>query len=128
MHEIYFYEDKDGNSPILEYIDGLSNRTDKDSRINHAKINDYIQTLKRCGKTVGEPYMKHLVGEIWELRPIRARIFFASWLENDFILLHYFQFKKTQKTPRSEIDKAKRNLKEMRERRERNEEMERGQA
>ena len=128
MHEIYFYEDKDGNSPILEYIDGLSNRTDKDGRINHAKINDYIQTLKRCGKTVGEPYMKHLDGEIWELRPIRARIFFASWLENDFILLHYFHFKKTQKTPRSEINKAKRNLKEMRERREHNEKMERGQA
>ena len=40
MHNIHFYEDKDGNSPVLEYIEALSKRTDKDSRINHNKIND----------------------------------------------------------------------------------------
>ena len=116
MHELYFYEDKDGKSPILEYIKALSKRTDKDSRINLKKIQDYFRVLQEHGKTAGEPYIKHLDGDIWEIRPIRARIFFASWLENDFILLHHFRFKKTQKTPKSEIDKAKRNLKDMRER------------
>ena len=34
MYEIYFYEDKDGNSPVYEYMQALSQRTDKDSRIN----------------------------------------------------------------------------------------------
>jgi len=116
MHEIYFYEDKNGNSPILEYIQALSKRTDKDSRINHKKINDYIQVLSEYGKTAGEPYMKHLDGDIWELRPIRGRIFFASWLNDDFIILHYFQFKKTQKTPKNEIENAKRNLKDIKKR------------
>ena len=110
MYEIYFYEDKDGNSPIYDYIEALSKRTDKDSRINHNKINDYIEILSKYGKTAGEPYMKYLGGDIWELRPIRARIFFASWMGNGFILLHHFQFKKTQKTPKAEIAKAKRNL------------------
>ena len=116
MHEIFFYEEKDGSSPIYEYVESLSKRTDKDSRVNFTKIQDYMRILRRYGKSAGEPYMKHLDGEIWELRPIRARILFSSWLGNDFILLHYFQFKKTNKTPQSEIAKAKRNLEDMKRR------------
>jgi len=50
MYEIYFYEDKDGNSSIYDYIQAVSKRTDKDSRINHTKINDYIQVLSEYGK------------------------------------------------------------------------------
>jgi len=116
MHNIHFYEDKDGNSPVLEYIESLAKRTDKDSRINHNKINYCIQLLKEHGKAVGEPHVKHLEGDIWEIRPIRARVFFASWLGNDFILLHHFQFKKTQKTPKREIEKAKHKLEDMKKR------------
>jgi len=58
MHNIHFYEDKEGNSSVLEYIEALSKRTDKDSRINHKKINDYIQVLSEYGKAAGEPYIK----------------------------------------------------------------------
>ena len=115
MFEIYFFEDKDGDSPILNYIQELSQKTDKNSRINHNKINDYIEVLSKYGKAAGEPYIKHIDDDIWELRPIRGRIFFASWTEKGFILLHHF-IKKTQKTPQREIDQAKRNLKDMQER------------
>jgi len=31
MHEIYFYEDKNGNSPVFNYIQDLSQKNDKDS-------------------------------------------------------------------------------------------------
>lgn len=124
MYEIYFYEDKDGYSPVYEYLKDLSQRTNKDSRINSNKINDYIQVLSEHGKNAGEPYIKHLDGDIWEIRPIRGRILFASWTDKGFILLHYFK-KKTQKTPKREIDRAKRNLKDMQERSEDNENMER---
>ena len=116
MHDIYFYEDKDGNSPTLEYIESLSNRTDKDSRINLTKIQDYLRVLREYGKSAGEPYIKHIDSDIWELRPIRGRILFASWLSKDFIVLHHFQFKKTNKTPKREIEQAKRNLADIRER------------
>ena len=58
--------------------------------------------------------MKHLEGEIWELRPLRDRILFVAWLDGSFVLLHHF-VKKTQKTPRREIDKAKRELKDLKE-------------
>jgi len=43
MHEIHFYEDTDGNSPTFDYIDALSKRTDKNSRINLTKIQDYMR-------------------------------------------------------------------------------------
>ncbi|MCL2321474.1 MAG: type II toxin-antitoxin system RelE/ParE family toxin [Oscillospiraceae bacterium] len=124
MYEIYFYEDKDGHSPVYEYLQDLSQRTDKDSHINSNKINDYIQVLSEHGKNAGEPYIKHLDGDIWEIRPIRGRILFASWTDKGFILLHCFK-KKTQKTPKREIDQAKRNLKDMQERSKDNENMER---
>ena len=57
----------------------------------------------------------YLDGEIWELRPIRDRILFAAWDGQSFILLHHFM-KKTQKTPATEIRKAKQNLADYRER------------
>ena len=125
MHDIHFYEDKDGVSPVYDYIKSLSQRTDKDSRINHKKINDYIEVLSQYGTVVGEPYIKHLEGDIWELRPIRCRIFFSEWTDDSFILLHHFQFKKTQKTPKRDIDQAKRNLKDIRDRSDDNENVER---
>ena len=55
--------------------------------------------------------IKHLEDEIWELRPLRDRILFAYWENNKFILLNIFM-KKTQKTPKKEIEKAKKYLKE----------------
>ena len=61
------------------------------------------------GTNAGEPYVKHLEGEIWELRPLRDRILFAAWDGKNYILLHHFM-KKTQKTPHREIEQAKANL------------------
>lgn len=109
MHKIYFYRDKHGNEPVLEYLQKLSNKKDKDSRIKANKINDYIQALSQYGTQLGEPYVKHIEGDIWELRPIKDRIFFVVWHNGAFVLLHQF-VKKTRKTPIKEINKAKREL------------------
>ena len=123
MYEISFYEDENGNSPVYKFIQELANKTDKDSRINSNKINDYIEILSQHGKTAKEPFIKHIEGELWELRPIKNRIFFASWEDNGFILLHNF-VKKTKKTPQREIKQALRNLKDITERSKNNEKME----
>lgn len=106
MYNIYFYQDKNGHQPVLEYIQNLKKRNNKDSRIKLNKINDYITILSRFGTRAGEPYIKHIDGEIWELRPLRDRILFVAWHNGDFVLLHQFM-KKTQKTPLIEIQKAK---------------------
>lgn len=109
MHEIIFYKDIKGKEPVYEYIKELQKNKSKDNRIKLNKINDYIQALSEYGTQLSENYVKHLDGDIWELRPIRDRILFAGWVNGSFVLLHQF-VKKTQKTPKREIEKAKQEL------------------
>lgn len=115
MYQIYFYKDKNGKEPVSEYIAELAKKKDKDSRIKLNKIRDYIKVLSEYGTQAGEPYIKHLDGEIWELRPLRDRIFFIGWANGNYVLLHHF-VKKTQKTPIREIEKAKREFADLIER------------
>lgn len=115
MHDIHFYRDRNGKEPVADYLRELSKSGSKDSRIKLRKIQDYINILSQYGTTAGEPYMKHLDGEIWELRPLRDRILFVGWTDGGFVLLHTFM-KKTQKTPAREIEQAKRELKDLKER------------
>lgn len=109
LHKILFYKDPKGNEPVLDFIRELSRKNDKDSRVNLNKINDYIQMLSKYGTKIGEPYIKHLDGEIWEIRPLRNRIFFVAWVDGSYVLLHQF-IKNSQKTPKREIEQAKREL------------------
>lgn len=108
MYDIVFYKDKQGNEPVYDYLRELASSNSKNSRIKLNKIQMYIQMLSTNGTFAGEPYVKHLDGDIWELRPLRDRILFAAWNEErkSFVLLHHFM-KKTQKTPKNEIELAK---------------------
>lgn len=111
MYAILFYKDKSGSQPVKEYICELAKKSsaDKNSRIKLTKIDFHLQVLKQYGTRAGKPYMKHIEGDLWELRPTNDRIFFFYWQDDAFILLHHFQ-KKTQKTPRNEIEQATRNM------------------
>ena len=115
MFDIEIYEDKNGKSDVYEYIQRLNKSKSKENRQKLKKINMYIELLSEYGLTLTEPYIKKLDKEIWELRPLRDRILFASWCNNKFVLLSVFM-KQTQKTPRSEIEKAKRLLKDYKKR------------
>ncbi len=115
MYKVYFYTDRNGKEPVVEYMTELAQRKDKDSRIKLQKIQDYINALREYGLQLREPYIKHLDGEIWELRPLRDRILFVAWHNGSFVLLHHFM-KQTQKTPAREIDKAKRELADLKKR------------
>ena len=55
---------------------------------------------------VGEPIVKLLKMIFGNLRPLNNRIFFFYFKDNKFILLHYF-IKKTNKTPKKEIEEAR---------------------
>ena len=109
MYEIIIYQDKNGKSQILDFLYELVNKNGKDAKINRNKVNDYIQLLAEYGTYIGEPVCKHLEGDIWELRPLDNRILFAGVVDGKFVLLHQF-LKKTQRTPKKEIDQAKREL------------------
>ena len=115
MHEIYFYRDRSGKRPVADYLTELAGRRDKESRVKLNKIRDYVKALSLYGTQLGEPYIKHIDGDIWELRPISDRIFFVGWTGGSFVLLHPF-VKKTRKPPAREIAQAKRALAELRER------------
>lgn len=110
LFNINFYKNRQGRQPVKEYIDDLRSKAEKskDSRLKLKKIFEYIEILSRYGTKVGAPYIKHINGDIWELRPLNDRIFFFYWKGDGFILLHHFK-KKTQKTPSKEIDQAERN-------------------
>ena len=109
MYRIKIYKDAQGNQPIKKYLSELASNTDKDSRVKLSKIDYYLQALREHGTRAGEPFVKHIEGDIWELRPLRDRFFFFCWRGDRFILLHHF-VKKTRKTPPQEIEQAKRNL------------------
>mgnify|MGYP002868908735 CR=1 FL=1 len=115
MYRIIFYEDRNGNSPVRDYTNELATRNDKNSQTKFKSIKYQIQRLEMFGTRNGEPIVKHIDGEIWELRPSRDRILFAAWIGDSFVLLHQFM-KDTQKTPRSEIEKARRELADFKER------------
>ena len=115
MYKIIFYRDKSGKQPVKEYLRELADKKGKDARIKLKKIGDYIQLLAEYGATMGEPYMKHIEGDIWELRPLSDRIFFVAWTGHSYVLLHAFR-KKTQNTPEREKEQARRELKDLQER------------
>ena len=115
MYNIEFYKDKNGKSEILEYIGKLQHSNSKTDRIKAKKIALYVDILSRYGLSIGEPYIKHVYNKIWELRPIRDRIFFTNICNNKFMLISEFT-KKTQKTPKREIEKAMRLLEDYKKR------------
>ena len=117
MFDIIFYRDARGESDIVDYLDKLQegSETNKSDRINRQKILTYIAALGEYGFRLGEPYIKHIEGDLWELRPLRNRIFFFGWKDNKIVLLHYF-IKKTRKTPDKEKRKALNNMKDFLER------------
>ncbi|MCD8069351.1 MAG: type II toxin-antitoxin system RelE/ParE family toxin [Lachnospiraceae bacterium] len=113
MFEVIFYTDKNGNSEIVDYLDQLKkeSKTSKNAKINREKILAYISVLAECGTRIGEPYVKHIEGEIWELRPLKNRVFFFYWGNNTFVLLHHY-VKRSQKMPPKELARAKKKWKD----------------
>lgn len=111
MFDIIFYKDKDGDSEIVNLLDELKEResTDKNARINRRKIISYMQALSEYGTRIGDPIVKHIEGDLWELRPLSNRIFFFYWKDNKFIMVHHY-IKKSKKTPKKELDKAINNM------------------
>ena len=120
MFNIIFYKNKRDISEVKNFLINLQSKNDKNSRIQVSKIIAYINMLSKYGTTLGEPYIKHLKDELWELRPMRNRILFAYMNNNNIVLLNVFMKQKT-KTPQKEILKAKKYLKDFIKRSDKNE-------
>lgn len=105
---IIFYEKENGESEIWDSLEKLrfKSTNNKDARIQYNQILLYMELLKNNGTLLPQNITKHIEENIWELRPGNNRIFFFFCDNNSFVLLHCFR-KKSQKTPKREILKAK---------------------
>lgn len=107
-YNIIFYETENQKSDVWDFLENLRAKAhkSKDARIQYKQITLYIELLQNNGTYLPENITKHIEDNIWELRPGVHRIFYFFCEEDTFILLHSFR-KKTKKTPRREIEKAK---------------------
>lgn len=107
---------ENGEIPVQDFLTSLTPKL-------RAKAFSDIELLKNLGNELKEPYVKPIKGKnnkgLYELR-IKfandiARIFYFTYYNNKFVLLHGF-IKKTMKTPESEIKKARNYMKDYRRR------------
>lgn len=109
MFKIVFYRDCKGDSEVEAFLDKLAEQAtvSKDARIQLKQVSLCIQLLSELGTRIGEKITRHIDDGIWELRPGKNRVLYFYFQDDTFVLLHSFR-KKTQKTPKKEIAKAKR--------------------
>lgn len=105
--KVEFYQLPNGNSPVLDWYLGQGVKV-------KAKFARIFELLQEQGTAVGKPYIAPLEDKLYEIRVEQDtniyRVIYVAYTGKRFILLHGFQ-KKTQKTPRREINLAKDRLK-----------------
>ncbi len=101
--ETIFYNKPDGTEPTMDFIMSLDNKM-------QARVLRTIKLLSENGTNLREPYSKHLIDGIFEIRAKVgsdiSRVLYFFVIVHKIILTNGF-IKKTQKTPRSEIELAK---------------------
>ncbi|MCY4378682.1 MAG: type II toxin-antitoxin system RelE/ParE family toxin [Candidatus Dadabacteria bacterium] len=76
-----------------------------------AKFIHICELIEEFGhEQVGMPHLKHLEGPLWEMRMKSSRVLYVKVPHKRVVVVRVFM-KKTQKTPRREIDLALRRAK-----------------
>ena len=103
MFQLEFYETADGKTPVEDFLDSL------DPKMN-AKIVGLMEILEEKGNELRKPYSSHLEDGIFELRCKQGsnitRALYFFFVGKRIVVTNGFT-KKTQKTPKKEIDLAK---------------------
>ncbi|MGA2754476.1 MAG: type II toxin-antitoxin system RelE/ParE family toxin [Terracidiphilus sp.] len=85
-----------------------------DLRARFIRLGDRIRQTGLVG--LSEPHVKHLEGKLWEMRLLGrdgvARALYVTAISERVVVVRVF-IKKTQKTPRAEIDLAFQRAKEV---------------
>ena len=103
---IRFFAGDSGKEPVRDWL--KIDLSAQDRKV----IGEDIKTVQ-FGWPMGMPVVDHVTGDIWEVR-IKlanriARVLFVI-INNEMVLLHGF-IKKSQSTPKPELDLAKKRLK-----------------
>ena len=103
MFSLDFYKLPNGEVPVEAFLDSLETKM-------RVKALNSMSLLAEYGNSLRPPYSKYLEDGIFELRIKFAsditRIFYFFYVNDKIVLTNGF-VKKTQKTPKSELDKAK---------------------
>lgn len=107
--QVEFYQPPNGKSLVYEWFL-------QQEPLVKAKFAQIFDLLQDKGTSVGMPYVRAIVNtKLYEIRVEQDtniyRIFYFAYTGKRFILLHGFQ-KKTQKTPKQEIELAEKRRKE----------------
>lgn len=112
MFQVEFYEKEDGDIPVEKFLNSL------DIKMRN-KILMILNVLQERGNQLREPYSKHLEDGIFEVRGKVgndiSRVLYFFYYNGKIIMTNGF-IKKTQKTPKSEIELGKKYRKEYLER------------
>lgn len=104
---IELYETPNGRHPVDDFIAEIRRK----NKLMLGRVTKDLDLLERYGRDLSEPKAKHIEDGIFELRskcPAGiTRIFYFFYSGNKIILTNGF-IKKTQATPRKELEKAKR--------------------
>lgn len=106
--QVEFYRLSDGTSPVLDWFQEQEEKV-------QAKFVWIFDLLKQMGILLGMPYVRSLSdSKLFEIRVEQDtniyRIIYFTYTGRRFILLHGFQ-KKTQKTPKQELQIAEERMK-----------------
>jgi len=106
-YEVVFYRhSRTGKEPALDFIKSLN----KKARL---KVLKYLEYLRDNNAYLDEPFSRHIEGKIRELRVdfanSRFRLFYFCVIGRKIIVLHAYS-KKSARTPKIEIARAKNNL------------------
>jgi phage-related protein len=101
-----FYVEDSGRDPVGDFLRGLEDRT-------QARFLRAIEQLQIRNVQAREPLVRHLEGKLWELRVESQtniyRLLYFFFVGRRIVFVHGFQ-KKTQRTPRAEIELASRRM------------------
>ena len=104
MYTVDYCTDSRGRKPAEDFIDGLERKM-------RTKAFSSVEMLREYGPRLGMPYSRFLGDGLFELRVGQAnnivRILYFFFSDERVVLTHGF-VKKTQKTPVSEMRRAKR--------------------
>ncbi len=107
--KVYFYKTSQGNSPIEKYIDKLP-------QADQARFLEIIKEIEERGLSAARLIFKPLEGKLWEIKfkvkSVGYRVLYVILEEDLMVWLHAFS-KKTQKTPKKELDLARKRIKEV---------------
>ena len=107
--KVFFYETSGGNSPIKKFIDGLPES-------DQASFFEVVTEIEKYGLSAVRVIFKPLEGKLWEIkfRSVQSsfRVAYVILEKDVMTWLHAFK-KKTQKTPKQDLEIARKRMKEV---------------